>query len=144
MSTKPSTLVAAKTLLVHQGKALLLRRSESDPSSPGTWELPGGKLEYGETPKQAALRELKEESGISGTLGPILYADSIMGLRTNRQFIVVVYLAFAQDSTVTLSFEHSDYLWATKTQMRQMLTKNQLAALDENKIFENPDINIEE
>lgn len=144
MPNKPSIIVAAKTLLVHQRRVLILRRSETDTTCPGTWELPGGKLEFGETPQDAALRELREESGISGTLGPILYADSIMGIRGPRQFIVLVYLAHAETAEVTLSFEHADFLWASKAQVRQMLTENQVAMLERHGVLDNPDIDIEE
>lgn len=144
MPAKPTIIVAAKTLLVHNRRALVLRRSETDRSCPGTWEFPGGKLEFGETPQQAALRELREESGISGTLGPILYTDSIMGTRGPRQFIILMYLAYADNAEVSLSFEHADYLWATKTQVRGMLTENQVALLDRYGLLDDPRIEIEE
>lgn len=144
MSIKLPLVVAAKTLLVHKNHVLLLRRSKTDPTLPGLWELPGGKLEFGESPQEAALRELAEETGIAGTLGPILYADSIMGTKTKRQFIILLYLATAKQAKVTLSFEHCDYLWATKSQMLQMLAASQLSALKKYSTLENPLIDIAE
>lgn len=46
-----------------QGRILLLKRHENS-SQGGTWGLPSGKFEKGETPKQAALREVHEETAI--------------------------------------------------------------------------------
>lgn len=47
----------------HQGRLLAARRS-APPELAGRWELPGGKMEPGETPREALVRELREELGI--------------------------------------------------------------------------------
>lgn len=49
------------------GDVLLIRRA--NPPRAGEWSLPGGRIEPGETERQAALRELSEETGVSATLG---------------------------------------------------------------------------
>jgi 8-oxo-dGTP diphosphatase len=43
---------------------LLARRREDDPSIPGKWEFPGGKIEEGESETQALIREMREETGL--------------------------------------------------------------------------------
>lgn len=50
-------------LLVEEGKIFIAQRLESD-SSPGKWEFPGGKVEEGEVPRSALVREWKEELGV--------------------------------------------------------------------------------
>ena len=55
---------AAIAVLEHAGKFLLVRRA--NPPDPGRWGFPGGKIEWGETAAQAAVRELAEETGIVG------------------------------------------------------------------------------
>ena len=54
----------AVALLQWRGKILICRR-RSDQAHAGKWEFPGGKVEAGETPGQALVRELDEELGIS-------------------------------------------------------------------------------
>lgn len=49
------------------GRLLLIRRG--NPPAQGQWSLPGGRVEAGETHEAAVLRELREETGVVGTLG---------------------------------------------------------------------------
>ena len=62
-SSKPMLLVAACALVDADGRVLLARRPEGKRMA-GLWEFPGGKLEPGETPEAALIRELREELGI--------------------------------------------------------------------------------
>lgn len=60
--TRPEVGVGA--LVVRDGKVLLVRRS--NPPGRGKWSIPGGHLELGEGICRAALRELEEETGVTG------------------------------------------------------------------------------
>ncbi len=59
------TLEIALAVAVRQGRALVARRSP-DAHLGGLWEFPGGKIESGEEPAEAARRELREEAGLEG------------------------------------------------------------------------------
>ncbi len=61
--TKPLLLVVACALVDGDGRVLIAQRPQGK-SLAGLWEFPGGKLEPGETPEQALIRELREELGI--------------------------------------------------------------------------------
>jgi 8-oxo-dGTP diphosphatase len=63
-------LPAAGVILVWRGRVLLVRR-KFDPRA-GTWCLPAGFMEYGETPEACAVRELREETGVRGRLNGLL------------------------------------------------------------------------
>ncbi len=74
---KPLLLVAACALIDPDGRVLLARRPEGKKMA-GLWEFPGGKLNEGETPEAALIRELKEELGInvaSSCLAPFAFAS---------------------------------------------------------------------
>jgi 8-oxo-dGTP diphosphatase len=70
-------LVAAVALIDVDGRILLAQRPEGK-SMVGMWEFPGGKIEEGETPEVALVRELKEELGIDtweSCLAPLTFAS---------------------------------------------------------------------
>ncbi len=60
-----TTVVAA--VIERQGRILIAQRKDTGPHAL-KWEFPGGKVEQGETPEQAAVRELREELGIEATI----------------------------------------------------------------------------
>jgi 8-oxo-dGTP pyrophosphatase MutT (NUDIX family) len=67
-------LVARVVLLDPDDRVLLIRSSDpAAPTLPGWWELPGGGIDPGESPEQAALRELHEETGLAAEYisGPV-------------------------------------------------------------------------
>lgn len=75
--SKPLLLVAACALVDVDGRVLLARRPEGKKMA-GLWEFPGGKLNPGETPEAALIRELKEELGIdvaAACLAPFAFAS---------------------------------------------------------------------
>jgi 8-oxo-dGTP diphosphatase len=70
-------LVAACALIDADGRVLLARRPEGRPMA-GLWEFPGGKVEPGETPEVALIRELDEELAIQvsrACLAPFTFAS---------------------------------------------------------------------
>lgn len=72
-----TVLVAAVALIDTDGRVLLAQRPEGK-SMAGLWEFPGGKVEPGETPEAALIRELHEELGIdtwTSCLAPLTFAS---------------------------------------------------------------------
>ncbi len=70
-------LVVAAVLIDADGRVLLAQRPKGK-SMAGFWEFPGGKLQAGETPESALIRELNEELGIhtwDSCLAPISFAS---------------------------------------------------------------------
>jgi len=97
----PTYHVSAKGLILMDGKALLLRKPN------GYWDLPGGRLDAGEEPQEAMIREIREEAGIVCQAGPLHHCFVRPKLRSADVF-VVVFLATtnARYTDVKLSHEH--------------------------------------
>lgn len=58
--------VSVKGIVYHDGRVVLLKNERDE------WELPGGKLELGETPETCVVREIEEELGLAVRVGPLL------------------------------------------------------------------------
>jgi 8-oxo-dGTP diphosphatase len=70
-------LVSAVALIDRDGRVLIAQRPEGKPMA-GLWEFPGGKVEPGESPEAALIRELHEELGIdtwASCLAPLTFAS---------------------------------------------------------------------
>jgi ADP-ribose pyrophosphatase YjhB (NUDIX family) len=104
-----------------RGEILLIRRSDND-----NWALPGGAIDLGESMTQAALREVKEETGIdcevTGLVG--IYTDPkhiILYTSNNeaRQEFSILLTAHATGGTLTPSSESTQVVWSTVSDAEQ-------------------------
>jgi 8-oxo-dGTP diphosphatase len=68
VSPAPPTLLVSAAVLVEGGRVLLTQRKRGSHLE-GAWEFPGGKVEPGEDPRDALVRELREEIGVDAIAG---------------------------------------------------------------------------
>lgn len=83
--------VTAAALVDRDGRVLVQQRSHHR-SMAGLWEFPGGKVEPGETPEYALIRELREELGIeteAACLAPAGFASEALG---ERHLVLLLYV----------------------------------------------------
>lgn len=89
--TLTTLVVVAAALVGGDGTILVQQRPEGKPMA-GLWEFPGGKVEVGETPETALIRELEEELGIrvdAAELVPLAFASEAIG---SRPMLLLLYL----------------------------------------------------
>jgi 8-oxo-dGTP pyrophosphatase MutT (NUDIX family) len=103
--------LGSRVLLLDPADRVLLIHAD-DPDEPGHdwWELPGGGIDPGETPEQAACRELAEETGIvANEVGPCLWVRQtrFRYRRRNHHRRETVYLARTHDPAPTLQPRHT-------------------------------------
>ncbi|MCF4164897.1 NUDIX hydrolase [Zavarzinia compransoris] len=91
MTVAARPVVAALAVVIRKGAVLLVRRR--NPPDAGLWGFPGGKVEFGETVEQAAIRELAEETTVAAVPGRAFAAvdafDHDEAGILKRQFVLI-------------------------------------------------------
>lgn len=114
MQTGGQRIASYGFILNSKRQLLIVQRAEHD-SYPGIWELPGGASELGEDPKDAAKREVNEETGLMVDIGyPLGVLSAHPRRHPQRQDIRIAFLCTLNNDqqTVMLSDEHSNFRWA--------------------------------
>lgn len=109
-------LVVAAALVRADGRVLVQQRPAGKHHG-GLWEFPGGKIEAGEAPEAALVRELEEELGIRvdpADLAPLTFASEP---RPDRHLVLLLYRA-TQWQGEPRAIEATELRWATTAELR--------------------------
>ena len=100
--------------LENNGEILLLQRHSHKPQG-DTWGVPAGKIDAGETPKIAILRELFQETGFSAKESDIAYFKSVFVRYPEYDFVYHVFsLKLSDRPEIKISDgEHKNFQWLT-------------------------------
>ncbi len=105
--------VAAVVVFVLRGdRFLAMRRSPAKDAAPGAWEALSGRILPGEQPRDAAIREAREESGLDVAIDPRPFT-AYQTKRNRHDMIVVAYRGRSEAGEVRLSDEHDRCAWMT-------------------------------
>lgn len=132
--------VAVKAIMFFNRKFLLVKRSDKARDEHQYWELPGGRLEFGETPEEALARELMEETSLCvNIINPLQTWNFFRG--DDIQIVGITFLCKADSDNVQLSGEHDAYAWITFDELDQYRmvpsVLDELKRIDTDDVFEN-------
>ncbi|MDD8049630.1 MAG: NUDIX domain-containing protein [Thomasclavelia sp.] len=99
--------ITVKGIVVNSKKVLILKRVRPSTDGLGYWELPGGGLQYKETPDEALHREIREETGLEVDILHLGY--TFTKIRDDYQTIGIGYLCKTSSTNVQISNEHTEY-----------------------------------
>ncbi|MGF1663606.1 MAG: NUDIX domain-containing protein [Kineosporiaceae bacterium] len=120
----PTTVVPSANAVVTDGagRVLVIRRADN-----GTWALPGGAMDLGESLVATAVREVREETGIdcevTGLVGIYTDPGHVIRYLSNgevRQEFSIVYTARAVGGTPTTSSESLEVVWVARDRLADL------------------------
>lgn len=109
-------LEISKAVIEKNGKFLLLKRGLNSKSFQGQWDFPGGKLNAGENPIQAIIREVREETSYEINPGDEVKKENYCCEKHN--LLVHYFVPIAVFGELKLNSEHSDFAWVAKEKMK--------------------------
>ncbi len=104
--------IIVHAIIKHKNKYLVTKRSKNENIYKEYWDIPGGLANQGETPREALIREVKEEVNLKIKPVKIIHEDSNLDKEKNMIFIRLVYLTNVEDDFNNIKLdllEHTEY-----------------------------------
>lgn len=126
MSERPRILLVARAVILDGGKVLLIRRSRSDRWGAGKWEIPGGKLDSGQSVLEVVQREVEEETGLTIKVGRgeiFTFSDKKIikiGRYKGYSYLALIFKTDDFSGRLRLGPEHEDSRWATPEEISKL------------------------
>jgi colanic acid biosynthesis protein WcaH len=103
--------IASVDVLVFHRRRLLLMLRNNEPGR-GLWFVPGGRVRYGETLEEAAIRKLEEETGLIASR--FVKVGVMTHLWPQAHYVSTFFRAEVTSDKVKMNDEHADYIWITE------------------------------
>lgn len=129
----PDAPVPAVAALLTDGGGKLLLVLRRNPPSAGTWSLPGGKQELGETLEEALRREVREETGLDISAPELLTVQDMIVRdgegRIQYHYVIAYYRATVTGGKLAAGDDVADVRWYTLSQMLTLDVSRRLLRL---------------
>lgn len=110
MPEKPFGLAVRALVTDGNGHFLVLKRADHEKTNKGRWEIPGGKMDRGESFDTSLKREVLEETGLQvEILHPAGTAEQVLPALNAVQLVLLTRVI---SGSLSISSEHSAYRWA--------------------------------
>jgi len=117
MSKYPNYRVSVELIIKKDNKILVGKRSDISGVNPGAWSFPAGKVKYTEIPKDAVLREAKEETAFDVKIISELDCRTAIIKKHDEEAYRLMYTYLVEpqgDQELILNDEHSEFKWLSK------------------------------
>tara|TARA_Y100000310_G_C20577526_1_gene761193 strand:+ start:768 stop:1172 length:405 start_codon:yes stop_codon:yes gene_type:complete len=101
---------ATKAVIFKDNKVLIVKKNDNEDVNPNTFDIPGGRLEFGEKPVDSLKREVREEVGLEVD---VIRPSRVWSLVKDDKFqlVGVTFLCRYTSGNVALGDEHNSYIW---------------------------------
>lgn len=108
-------VLAGAATVREDGRFLLLKRSRRETFLPDVWGIPAGQVQRDEDPEEACLRELREETGLKGTIVDLMGYSRFTSERDSAELnnLQLNFLVEVDEEDVRLDSSHSAFKWIT-------------------------------
>jgi 8-oxo-dGTP diphosphatase len=120
-------ILAAAAVIINERNEVLLIRRGHEPAK-GKWSLPGGSVQPAETPAKAAVREVREETGLEVELSAELWRITV-ALSAEHEFDLVGFLANYRGGEPSAADDAELACWVTAEKFKSLQTTPRLAEL---------------
>ena len=121
--------IRCRAIIIKDGQMLVVNQNIHH----NFWALPGGKLEFGETPIECMKRELLEELGVTAQVGQLLYVSTFTEAEIQKHHVEFIFqidnpedFTDQLDLTATHAFELSELAWLVPNSDKMALRPNQI------------------
>lgn len=118
--------ITACAFIHKDGKLFIARRASSKSFLPGVYELPGGRVEFGETMEEALKREIQEEFKFDIEVGKPFHVFTYTWKENTMHTVEVVYYAKMSNPNHQIELDptdHSEFQWITKDEVLNFFDK---------------------
>jgi 8-oxo-dGTP diphosphatase len=126
MSHTEQLPILAASICVRRGHDVLLIKRGKNPGM-GKWAFPGGKVQWGETTQQAALRELHEEAGITARLGELSGLYEVIS--HDIHFAIACYFASNPEGEISAGSDAAEARWVSVSKISELPLASNIAAI---------------
>ena len=108
----PQRKDVATSIILHQGRILILKRSQKVGTYQGKWACASGYIEEGETPYETAIKEMGEELGFNEEDVELIREGEVIFARDGEHLWAIhPFLFKAKRTDIKLDWEHDEYRW---------------------------------
>jgi mutator protein MutT len=117
--------ISATVVLHNKAKLFVAKRANTKKFMPSIYELPGGRIDFGEEVEDGLLREIKEEFHIDVIIERPFHAFTY--IREKVHTVEIIYFARLKNKSQKIRLnpeDHSEYAWITQAQLKEYLIRN--------------------